>query len=248
MRPHIFIATPCYGGWVGHGYMQSVVGFTHLAERCDVDTTLAMLAHDALISRSRNSLVRSFMESNATHLLFVDADISFHPSVPIRLLDADKPIVAGLYPVKTHRWERGSWPGEPAETGLLDYVGVFAADAETDGDFITADYAGTGLMLIARTVIETMIAAYPGLAYGRIDAHDQSPSARFHALFDCSIDRETGTYLSEDFHFCRLWRALGGQIWLDRRSRITHTGGTDFNGDPAARFLAASPPSGRDAA
>ena len=36
-----------------------------------------------------------------------------------------------------------------------------------------------------------------------------------HALFECMIDPETKEYLSEDFGFCRRWRALGGKIWLD---------------------------------
>jgi hypothetical protein len=44
------------------------------------------------------------------------------------------------------------------------------------------------------------------------------------------IDPETGTYLSEDFTFCWRWRKIGGQIWLDQKSELTHIGCYEFEG------------------
>jgi hypothetical protein len=31
-------------------------------------------------------------------------------------------------------------------------------------------------------------------------------------LFECLIDPTTGTYLSEDFSFCKRWTDMGGEI------------------------------------
>jgi hypothetical protein len=57
-------------------------------------------------------------------------------------------------------------------------------------------------------------------------------------LFECAIDPQSGVYLSEDYAFCARWRALGGEIWLDLHSRLTHTGTSSYEGDCAGRYAA----------
>jgi hypothetical protein len=82
-----------------------------------------------------------------------------------------------------------------------------------------------------------MAAKYPETHYtASHNASLANPSRNLFALFDCLIDCETGHYLSEDYAFCSRWRALGGTIWLDTRSKLTHVGPHDFVGDPRARF------------
>jgi hypothetical protein len=55
------------------------------------------------------------------------------------------------------------------------------------------------------------------------------------------IDPETKEYLSEDFGFFRMWRALGGKIWFDVEGALVHTGPHDFFGNPALRFGSSKP-------
>jgi hypothetical protein len=57
-------------------------------------------------------------------------------------------------------------------------------------------------------------------------------------LFECAIDPQSGAYLSEDYAFCDRWRALGGEIWLDLHSRLTHAGMSYYEGDCAGRYAA----------
>ncbi len=45
-------------------------------------------------------------ESKYTHLLFIDADISFNPETVFRMIDFDKDIVTGIYPRKTIDWTK----------------------------------------------------------------------------------------------------------------------------------------------
>jgi hypothetical protein len=49
-------------------------------------------------------------------------------------------------------------------------------------------------------------------------------------VFETMIEPETGQYLSEDYAFCRRWRDLGGEIWADMQSRLTHVGYTAYSG------------------
>ncbi|TCZ57287.1 hypothetical protein [Roseicella aquatilis] len=242
---HVVIGTPCFGGTVHQAYMLSVLKLAHSALAQEVRFTLEMLGHDSLVTRSRNTLLARFMaKPEATHLLFIDADIAFEPEQVGRMLAADKELVAGLYPVKLARWDAAALTrlrqGEDPGSAPLDFVGLpcTGAEAEREGDFVTGTHAGTGFMLIRRDLVARMIAAYPGTRYRRIDAADPAlpQGSECHALFDCMIEPETGTYLSEDFTFCRRWRALGGKVWLDTRGRLTHVGACDFAGDPALRI------------
>ena len=220
----VFIATPCFGGVVTQAYMQSVISLMQYQAQPPLNMTLALLGNDALITRSRNTLVSTFLnDTDATHLLFIDADISFAPEQVTRLLAAGKDVVGAMYPLKALDWEdaarRQPLSRETTEAAALHYV-------------------GTGMMLIRRRVFEAMIGVYPHLQYKAIHAYprvQRTPSTQY-ALFDCLIDEDTGLYLSEDYAFCQRWRAMGGDIWLDTAARLTHTGPHGFVGNPAPRY------------
>ena len=89
-----------------------------------------------------------------------------------------------------------------------------------------------------------MIAAFPELKFRRIDtlSNQMAQGDNLYALFECMISPENGTYLSEDYSFCRRWRSLGGEIWLDLRSRLSHTGPQRFNGDCSLRYASLGAP------
>lgn len=243
-RPFVYIATPCYGGLLHQTWVQSLLSLIQYAGPAGFDVTLALLGHDSLVTRSRNTLVAQFRAFEpATHLLFIDADIGFDPMQIHRMLLADKEVVAGIYPFKVLDTgpdaDRRRAAGEDAETAALTYVGTPCPDAtrEVDGDFVTADYAGTGFMMIRRDALERLIAAHPETAYRtRATQATNVAGHEAHALFECMIEPETGLYLSEDYGFCRRWRDLGGKIWLDTQGRLGHTGSHEFFGDPVMRF------------
>lgn len=238
------LATPCYGGVVTQAYMLSVLELLRHAPNAGFGVTLSLLGYDSLIPRARSTLVAAFLDNPAaTHLLFVDADIGFAPAQVERLLRFDKDFTAALYPIKALDWSRlpgRAVAGEPLQQAGLSYVGTFCHDGERreEGGFATATYAGGGFQLIRRAAIERMTAAYPETRFAKV--HNQPggppPSPNLYALFECRIDPDTGAYLSEDYAFCRRWRAIGGEIWLDTTSRLTHVGPTEFPGDHALRL------------
>jgi len=241
---HIVVCTPCFGGLVTQGYMLSTTNLLLLGSQMGVNVSVELLGYDSLITRSRNTLVAKFLDRpDATHLMFVDADIIYQPSQIFRMAAFDKAIVAGMYPLKLRDWSaeaisrvRG---GESLETAPLRYVGLPCAEAEREAvaGFVTGTYAGTGFMMIARQTLLRMMAAYPELHFAA--AHDtarQNPSPHQYALFDCMIEPETRHYLSEDYTFCRRWRDIGGTIWLDTQAPLIHTGSQDFKGMPSLRY------------
>jgi hypothetical protein len=249
-RPLVIIGTPCFGAMLSLGYVQSLIELTRYAPANGFDVDFTLLGNDALITRCRNTIVSQFLKHpQATHLLFVDSDITFRPEHVARLLQADKDLVAGMYPLKALDWTIPVPEPHPAfdtvEELALHYVGrpLPAAAAEWDGPFVTGDYAGTGFMMMTRAMVERMVAAYPDLCYSGIHTYprlDPTPSTQY-ALFECMIDPETKSYLSEDYAFCWRWRRLGGKIWLDTEGRLTHVGHHAYHGNPAQRFI---PPGG----
>ena len=242
---HLLLATPCFGGLVHQRYMLSVCALMRALPAAGVALDVALLDGDALITRARSVLVARFLDhAAATHLLFVDADIAFEPEQVLRLLAAGREFCAAFYPLKSTDWDavpRRAVAGEPLRSAALTYVGTLEDELfrRTQDGFATATYAGTGFQLIKREVFERMAAAHPELHFANVHARPGGlpASANLYALFDPLIEPGTGTYLSEDYSFCRRWRALGGTIWLDLRSRLTHVGPDSFHGDAAVRYL-----------
>jgi hypothetical protein len=223
--------------------MQSAIALLQTCPAHGVRVSIELLGYDSLITRSRNALVAKFLDTeSATHLLFVDADISFETGQVLRMLRFDQDVVAGMYPLKMILWDDAAIgrvrAGEPPDSAPLRYVGVVCEGAEGDSrdGFVAGLYAGTGFMLIRRAVFRRMIEAFPETRY--TSAHTQpipADSPNQYALFDCMIDPATGHYLSEDYAFCQRWRSIGGRLWLDTRSELAHIGTHEFEGRPQLR-------------
>ena len=107
MKPHIFIATPCYGGMCTGFYTQSLIQAVSMFKANDIEISVSLLFNESLIQRGRNMLAHQFMQDEKyTHLMFIDADIKFEPSDIIHMINADKEIICGIYPKKEINWER----------------------------------------------------------------------------------------------------------------------------------------------
>ncbi len=178
--------------------------------------------------------------------MFIDADISFDPRQVHEMLAFDKEFVAGIYSLKVIDWSTAAMKrltgGESFESAPLLYVGTLCTgnELQREGRFATGIYCGGGFLMLKRQVIERMIEAYPEARYAGVHAYSNAKGGESYALFECLIDPETKTYVSEDFGFCQKWRDLGGKIWLDTEGELTHIGAYNFVGHPQPRFQAAS--------
>lgn len=248
---HLVVATPCFGGQISSIYAKSIFQLQRAVQTVDgIRLTIHLRDGDALITRARANLLTLFLDDpSATHLLFIDADIGFVPEQVFRLVECGADMVAGVYPIKRVNWNkaRRAIAAELPDVAAaaLDYVlEVDDPDqiAVTNG-FARVRFAGTGFLMIRRHVIEKMCRHpdYAPLQFFCEHSHDvlAGSSNRF-ALFECMIDSRTGTYLSEDFAFCKRWTDIGGEIWADLESRLDHVGPSVFHGDVASQF--APPP------
>jgi hypothetical protein len=243
------VATPCFGGQVSSIYASSIFQLQRvLRSKSNVQLKVLMRDGDALITRARANLMTMFLDDpTATHFLFVDADIGFEPDQVFRLIESGTDVVAGVYPIKRVNWEKVKRAIENKRPKLasasLDYVlEINDPDhvAVVNG-FTRVRYAGTGFLMIRRRVFEQMCAHpdYASLQFFREHSHDAlAGSPNRFALFECMIDPKTGTYLSEDFAFCKRWTDIGGEIWADLQSELDHVGPSVFHGDVSSQFAA----------
>jgi hypothetical protein len=244
---NLVVATPCFGGQISVLYAASLFKLQKLVRSySQFNFKVLFKDGDALITRARASLISQFLDDpSATHLLFVDADIGFEPEQVLRLIECGADMCAAIYPIKRIDWDKVKTTIEadrpnPAAAALKYVFEVDDPNAVTEiGGFVKVRYAGTGFLMIRRAALERMCTHYPQLKFKRdhsIDAATASDN-RF-ALFECMI-AEDGTYLSEDFAFCKRWTEMGGEIWADLKSKLSHVGPMAFCGDLSSQFAAA---------
>ena len=233
--PCIFIATPMYGG-VGHiGYISSLLKLVQLFTQKGILFKIRMLPSESLITRGRNKLCHMCLEDpDATHLLFIDADIAFNPEDILHILNLDKDVIGLPYAIKDIKWERiGQMISQgnlnPEELKKASQHIVFNVKKEEDltnvvNGMIEVKEIGTGLMMIKKSVLYKIIEANPNLY--SIDYSVPNYSKMYH-LFDTIIDTDR-RFLSEDYAFCKLWRDLGGCIFLYLPVKTIHFGQHPF--------------------
>ncbi len=245
---NLVVATPCFGGQISVLYAASLFKLQKLVRSySDFNLKVLFKDGDALITRARASLVSQFLDDPAaTHLLFVDADIGFEPEQVLRLIECGAEMCAAVYPIKRIDWDKvkstiAAARPNPAAAALKYVFEVDDPNAVTvSAGFVKVRYAGTGFLLVRRAALERMCARYPELRFKRDHSLDAAASSdnRF-ALFECMI-AEDGTYLSEDFAFCKRWTDMGGEIWADLNSKLRHVGPMTFDGDLSSQFAGAA--------
>jgi hypothetical protein len=236
--PFLYLAVPCYGGNLNLYFVDSLLKLQDACRARGVGLHIDMMGGEALITRGRSRLAAAFLaHPEATHILFIDADIGFPPEQVFRLLEADKDVIAAVCPLKKIDWEkvRAAAKADVADlqTVGLGYVVRFLPTPDNsvhvENGFAKVAYGGTGFLLIKRQAMQSICDAHPELRAKMGDMGDKlAPEAVM--VFDTMIEPETGQYLSEDYAFCRRWRDLGGDIWADFEARLTHVGHAAYTG------------------
>ena len=244
----IIIGTPCFGGMIHNGYFQSMIELSANFTKLNLPYEVMTIGNESLIQRARNGIVAKFMsDTTSTHLMFIDADITFSWIHIVKLLISGKELCGGCYPKKAFNWDKIKHQSVKNPTmhedelmaKSLDYVfnPIYHKEGENvviklNNGMAQVKDIGTGFMLINKSVINKMMKKYPETkfmnnvaGYGQTNANDY-----FYALFDCCIDPVSRVYLSEDYLFCKRWIEIGGELWVDLGTNLNHTGIIDYKG------------------
>lgn len=244
----IYIGTPCYGGNLQVGYFNSIMELNTNFTKLGVPFVMVPIANESLIPRARNGIVARFMaDKEGTHLIFIDADITFPWQAVLKLVLMDCDLSGGCYPKKMLNWDKVranlkndiEMPEGVLMAKSLDYVfnPVYQiidgkTTAHVQNNMVKVKDLGTGFMMIKRDVFDIMMYQYSDLKYNNNVAgyHVEGGDDYFYSLFDTEIDPKSKVYLSEDYLFCQRWRETGGNCFLDLSISLNHTGNMDFRG------------------
>jgi hypothetical protein len=221
----LMIATPMFGGQCYAHYTYATNRFTKLAADIGLDIQYQFLFTESLITRGRNSLASTFLNSECTHLMFIDADIGFEPDDILKLLSHNKPLICGGYPIKIIDWDsisdaiRSGINPRQLHTFASPYVYNRVPTTKNINGLIEVKESGTGFMLVKREVFELLSDKVPEYTSNQFG---ENVGAKIKEYFATSI--EDGLLLSEDYHFCRLYRRYDGTVYLDTTIKLQHVG------------------------
>lgn len=166
------------------------------------------ISEGSILPQLRHNLVRAAKKNKASHILFIDTDMTFNPYVLHELLDANLPIVAANCPTKripsvpTARLFRKDDP-----QGAPLYDGKYGEDQR----YVKVWRVGTGVMLIEMSVFDKIPEPY----------------------FPITYDEIHGEVVGEDWGFCSLVEAAGIPITVDLfvSREIGHIGSFTYTPD-----------------
>lgn len=184
------------------GYLKSALNLREALVRGGMSHDWLIATNESLITRARNEMTATFLKTDFSHMMWIDADIEFEPAHVADLWNLNAPVAAGTYPMKNDKGWYAAWVnGE-----IVDDLDQF--DGPTEVEFI-----GTGFMMISRETIEALAEKSPRY---------QGSNGPVHAIYQTPVVEEH--FDSEDYHFCRQWRGLGGKILMEPSIRLLHHG------------------------
>jgi hypothetical protein len=237
----LFVATPCHSEVSIH-YTQSVLELQKTALRNNVSITFTIFK-SSLVTQGRNLCVSGFLESDCTHLLFIDSDIAFKAQSAFNLLYADKDVISIPYPLKDMNWDKAMHMFKEGKIKTADDLKTKAfyrypmkvphdQKIHVKKGIIEVTHSPTGFMMIKREVFDKMIKAYPNFYIKQLHVINGKPIERPHMwnFFDTLHDPESKTYMGEDFAFCKRWKDIGGSCHAWVMDQIIHVGEHQYTG------------------
>lgn len=251
---NLFVATPMFGGVCQGMFAKSINELLIIGNKLGVEIRTANIYNESLINRARNYLLQSFIDSGSTHIMWIDADISFNPYDVFTMLaycDDKDPvtgksmdIVGGLYPKKALAADKMV---EAVKAGLCDenpedifkYSGDLVVNPVNGGGSIDitkpiqVSELGTGFMLTSKESIIRIQNKNPHLQYtpDHVRTEGFDGSRKIYNLFEIKIDEVSNRLLSEDYAYLKLAREAGENIFVFPWIKLTHIGNWHFQGD-----------------
>ena len=234
MSLHLVIGTPMYGGMCTSEYTDSLLKLSESCNKSGVKLTTIFLGNESLIQRGRNTIAHHFMNlPDATHLLFIDADIKFRVEDIVKMIKADKELIIGPVALKGYNWEEIRADALAGEDDIGRTGGVFninllpgikMEDEETPFEI---EHGGNAFMMIRRDCLEALAPNTPIYTNGGRSLPD---GVEIKDYFRVEINKDTNHLLSEDYFFCHSYRQIGGKVWCAPWVETGHFGSHLFNG------------------
>lgn len=219
VRP--FLAVPSYGDMPAT-FVASLWETQIALSAAGYSATLQILSGNCHVDDSRNLLVRDFLESDCTDLIFLDSDLGWNGESVIRLLQADRDIVAGIYPLK-----------QVEEDFPVLAIPGKAMRAEADG-CVEVEGVPTGFLRIRRRVFEKLEEGADKFKTRKDTEKNRPIAIIFERGFSRADSIEGCRRIGGDYNFCRKARAAGFSVHVLPDISFEHSGENGWTGNLAS--------------
>jgi len=186
-----------------------------------VEHEYLMRPSDFHVERAINNTLTEIMEGGEfTDVLTIDSDESWEPEAVLRLLSYPEEIVGATYRMKNN-WD--------TFVGTVKYEdGMPVGRMLPDGTpLLEAERVAGGFMRVKVSALKKFHDAYPELRSTEPDG--------VKTQFFTRIIRD-GVVHCQDMAFSRLWREMGGKLWIDPMIEVGHWGMDCHKGDFVAHM------------
>lgn len=229
----VMIATPMYGGVCHGAYLKSMISLVDILSKRGYQLNYSELSNESLITRARNTLTELFLRSDFDYLLFIDADQGFNATSVAQMIEEEEMIIGAAVPMKGINWERVRKAAQEDRPDLSAFTSIYNVNISTEqkeilrsnpGQKVEVDYIGSGLMLIHRDVFNQLKESTPIYKSDQHSTGGISYGEEIHNFWRTEIDQDSGRLLSEDYNFCKMWKSVGGKIYLAPYVKVVHAG------------------------
>ena len=231
MRPSVFVAMACYDTMK----VETCFSLLNLFNKFTTHNIPAEFrtAKSPYVGHCRNLLTAGFLHSDKEYLLFVDADMQFGADSVFRMLAGNYDICCTPYRLKDATMKESY----PVSFENYDKIEI------TDKGFVKITSGPTGLMMIKRSVFDTLKKDNPNLQIKfpeekkkdinaeimGAEATGEDPASEcLWNFFDTSF--ENHLFKGEDIAFCELARKSGINIFANIDSTTIHHGPYGYKG------------------
>ena len=242
---NILVGTAAYAGMLNHVFVSSLIALSQTMVNLGIRHQIKFVANISLVTAARNALANALFEGDRqghelTHLLMLDSDQGFESADLVKMISANKEIIALPASLKEFNWDRmaqaakhGAYPRQLKRFGgVQNFDDLPGAQYSTDAPIAEVANAGAAIMLVKKSVFEKLSAAHPEWKCRRWP-NWESPNQRewdFN-FFQTIVDSETGYTLPEDFFFTKECRKIGIPTHIIPGAVTTHMGSFDFTWD-----------------
>lgn len=195
----VMLATPSYDAPAA-SYTFSIARSREALSVAGIQSAYLLLQGLCHVDDARNAIVRHFLASDCTDLMFLDADVDWEPEQLVQICQRELDLVGGVYPYRRDG-------GENMPVRLMD-----GSRRIVDG-LLEVDGLPTGFMKIKRHVLETMAKDRPRY-FDKLE-----PTV---LMFDRPTPGDDMTRWGGDVDFCNRFKAMGGRIFAEAELRLGH--------------------------
>lgn len=240
---NILIAIPAYGGHVTTGCARTIGRlFAYFASQ-NIPVEMVIIEKTG-VDIARNMAASEFLEAKQhTHILFLDNDMDVQPDLIECMLKADKPVIAAVSTYRSLDLEKfyqeaktRSFKAAVARASKFNVKFLSGEPFVVTDSLARADWIGTAVMLIQRTVFEQLLAA-GNIAKRRLRSYRaDAPDIPYYGFFDQIRTAQEDN--SEDISFCMRWRKLcNGEIWVVANAEPIHQGMFNYQANLCDGYL-----------